>query len=266
MFRLRGYLCLSASVLTVAVLVRTNPCAKAQTEVVALASNHAPSGVKIKPDDSALAAIKLGDFLFSQRRYQAAIDAYSGSLQMTAVIWNRIGISYEMMKNIAEAERSFRRSMKLEPNNPLALNNLGTIDASRQEYGEAEREIRKALKLDPNFALGYMNLGTVLISERKLKQGQDAYAKAMAIDPVIFVEHNKPKMDNPAPAHDRGAMNYSIAAACARAGNIGCALRYLRAALDEGYASPGKVISDSSFAEVRSDERFQSLLAEQRGS
>ncbi len=263
MFRLRGYLCLSASVLTATALFCANPGARAQTEVAAVASDHAPSGEKVKPDHSTLTAMELGDSLFSLRSYQAAIDAYSGSQQMTAVIWNRIGISYEMMNNIAEAERSFKRSLKLEPNNSLALNNLGTIDASRQEYGEAEREIRKALKLNPTFALGFMNLGTVLISEQKLKQGQDAYAKAMAIDPAIFVAHNKPKMDNPAPAHARGAMNYSIAAACARAGSIGCALQYLRASLDEGYASPSKVASDSSFAELSRDERFQRLLAEQ---
>lgn len=264
MFRLRGYICLSASVLAATVLFCANPGAKTQTEVVALASDDAPSGVKIKPDNSTQTPMEFGDSLFSLRHYQAAIDAYSASLPMNAVIWNRVGISYEMMNNIAGAERSFRQSLKLEANNPLALNNLGTIDASRQEYGRAEHEIRKALKIDPDFALGYMNLGTVLISEQKLKQGQNAYAKAIAIDPAIFVDRNKPKMGNPAPAHARGAMNYSIAAACARAGNIGCALRYLRASLDEGYANLSKIESDSSFAELSSDERFRKLLAEQR--
>ncbi len=264
MLRLNGYLCLSAWMLTVILFVCPNLSAQAQTQVAALASTDAPSGTAPRPADRVLTPIETGDSLFSQRSYEAAIAAYSESPQMTAVIWNRIGISYEMMNNTAEAESSYRRSLKLEPKNPLALNNLATIDASRREFGDAEREVRKALKLDPNFALAYMNLGTILISEQKLKQGQDAYAKAMAIDPAIFSAHNKPKTDNSAPAHDRGAMNYSIAAACARAGSVECAMQYLRSSLNEGYATPDKVASDNQFANIAGNPEFQQLLAEQR--
>jgi tetratricopeptide (TPR) repeat protein len=264
MLRLSGYLCLSAWMLTVILFLCPNLSAQAQTQVAAIESADASSGTAPRPALPAHTPMETGDSLFSQRSYEAAIAAYSAAPQMTAALWNRIGISYEMMNDIAEAVRSYKRSLKIEPNNPLALNNLATIDASRREFGDAEREVRKALKLDPNFALAYMNLGTILISEQKLKQGQDAYAKAMAIDPAIFNARNRPKTDNSAPAHDRGAMNYSIAAACARAGSIECALQYLRSSLNEGYATPGKVAADNQFANIAGNPEFQRLLAEQR--
>ncbi len=42
---------------------------------------------------------QLGDSLVGHQRYQAAIAAYSKAPQMTAAIWNKMGIAYQMMFN-----------------------------------------------------------------------------------------------------------------------------------------------------------------------
>ncbi|HTW60938.1 MAG TPA: tetratricopeptide repeat protein [Terracidiphilus sp.] len=264
MMRLRGYLCLSASMLAAAAVLFPIPGAKAQTQVAALSSSDAPS-ISSKVDRPSLTPIEMGDFLVSQRRYQEAVDAYSESAEKTAAVWNRIGIAYQLMSNTSQAQRCYKQALKLDAADALALNNLGTIAASVDDYGEAERMVRKALKLDPRFATAYKNLGTILIAENKRKQGQEAYEKAMALNPDVFFTSNKLKIDNRAPVHDRGAMNYSIAAACARAGSVDCALRYLRSSLDEGYASPGEVARDKQFAGLAGNPEFRKLLAEQSG-
>src|ERR1700734_253578 len=44
-------------------------------------------------------AEQAGDSLAARQRYQAAIEAYSKATEMTATIWNKMGISYQMMFN-----------------------------------------------------------------------------------------------------------------------------------------------------------------------
>ena len=68
---------------------------------------------------------------------------------MTAAIWNKMGIAYQMMFNSKDAMRCYKESLKLDPANPQVLNNLGTVYASLKEYGQADRMYRKALKIDP---------------------------------------------------------------------------------------------------------------------
>jgi Tfp pilus assembly protein PilF len=209
-------------------------------------------------------AEQLGDSLAAHQRYQAAIAAYSKAPQMSAAIWNKMGIAYQMMFNTKDANRCYRESLKLEPGNSQVLNNLGTLYASLKEYGQADRMYRKALKIDPQSALTLKNLGTNLMAEHKYDKGWEAYKQAIAIDPQIFADHNGPMVDNPSNVQERGAMNYYMALSCVSAGYTDCALEYLRRALDEGFVTRKKIASDAEFASLRSNPAFQQLLAEQQ--
>lgn len=77
------------------------------------------------------------------------------------------------------------------------------------------------------------------------------------------MDGNNPTVDNPAPAHERGAMNYYMALACVRAGQTDHALDYLRESLDEGFVDPRKVATDSQFASLSGNPGFRKLIAEQ---
>jgi tetratricopeptide (TPR) repeat protein len=203
-----------------------------------------------------------GDSLAARQRYQAAIEAYSQAPQMTATIWNKMGISYQMMYNSKEALRCYRESLKMDPRNPQVLNNLGTVYASLKEYAQADRFYRKALKVDPRNATVMKNLGTNLLAEKRYDKGWEAYQQAIAIDPQIFADRSNPKVENPTSVQERGAMNYYMALGCARSGYTDCALQYLRAALDEGFTNRKKVAADAEFASLRENPAFQRLLAD----
>src|SRR5208282_1379989 len=82
---------------------------------------------------------EIGDSLTAHQRYQAAIAAYAKAPEMTAEIWNKMGIDYQMMFNSRDATRCYRESLKLDPGNAEVLNNLGTVYASLKEYGQADR-------------------------------------------------------------------------------------------------------------------------------
>jgi Flp pilus assembly protein TadD len=205
-----------------------------------------------------------GDSLTAHQHYQAAIAAYSKAPQMTAVIWNKMGIDYQMMFNSKDATRCYKQSLQIDPHDPQVLNNLGTVYASLRDYGQADRLYRKALKIDPHSALILKNLGTNLLSEHRYNKGWEAYRQALAIDPEIFADRSTPSVDDPSTIADRGAMNYYMAASCARAGETACALQYLRMALDEGFTTRKKVANDVEFASLRDNPAFKQLLAEQQ--
>jgi Tfp pilus assembly protein PilF len=206
---------------------------------------------------------QVGDALMGHQRYQAAIEAYKKAPPDSADAWNKMGISYQMMFNTDDAIRCYQASLKINPRNANVLNNLGTVYDSLKEYGTAVRMYRKALKLDPKSAVIEKNLGTSLLAQHHYKKGWAAYQAALTIDPHIFKSSSSPRVDNPASAQDRGAMNYYMARGCVRAGQNDCAIDYLRMALNEGFTSTKKIEADSEFASLRGIPAFETLLAAQ---
>lgn len=207
---------------------------------------------------------QVGDSLTAHQRYQAALAAYAKAPEMTAALWNKMGIAYQMMFNSKDATRCYKESLKLDARNAQVMNNLGTVYASLKEYGQADKMYRKALKLEPRSAVILKNLGTNQLAEKKYSKGWELYQQALAIDPQIFADHVGPTVENPSDVQERGAMNYYMALGCARAGYTDCALQYLRLALDEGFTDRKKVAANSEFASLRENPAFQQLMAEQR--
>jgi Tfp pilus assembly protein PilF len=208
---------------------------------------------------------ELGDSLVIHQRYQAALAAYAKA-PPSAIVWNKMGIAYQMMFNLKEATRCYKKSLALEPRNPNVLNNLATIYDSLKEYGQAEKYYKKSLKQDPKSALVLKNLGTNLLTQHKYSRGWEMYQQALAIDPLIFQDRNSPQVQNPTSLEQRGVMNYYMALGCVRIGQTACALEYLRMAMDEGYTTPKKVASDLAFASLRDNPDFKLLLASQKNA
>jgi tetratricopeptide (TPR) repeat protein len=205
-----------------------------------------------------------GDALEGHQRYQAAIEAYKQAPDNSPELWNKMGIAYQMMFNLKDASRCYQRSLKLNPKNASVLNNLATVYDSLKQFSDAERIYRKALKIDPTSALILKNLGTNLLAQHRYKKGWEDYKAALAIDPRIFENTGSPRVENPASAQDRGAMNYYMARGCIRAGETDRAIEYLRMALNEGFTNPRKLEADSDFASLHGLPAFEQLLASER--
>jgi tetratricopeptide (TPR) repeat protein len=207
---------------------------------------------------------QLGDKLFANHQYQAAIDAYKKAPRDSAAVWNKMGISYQLLFDSDDSMRCYLTSLKLEPGNGLVLNNLATIYVTLKDYHTAERYYRKALKANPKSAVILKNLGSELLARHKFKQGGELYAAALAIDPEIFSSSSSPHIADPTASEDRGAMNYYMAITCVRAGMTDQAIEYLRMALNDKFTNPRKIVADSEFAGLRSVPAFEQLLASQR--
>jgi len=219
-----------------------------------------PPAVFIAADTTPLS---VGDALMLHQRYEAAIAAYKTADLNSAEVWNKLGIASQLMLNPEEAIRCYRKSLKLNPKNPNALNNLGTLYDSMKRFGDAEKMFRKSIELEPGAALTYKNLGTTFMAHHDYKNGWIAYQKALALDPAIFRSHAVLHVENPGTTQDLGAMNYFMAKGCVRAGMIDCAIDHLRHALNEGFTNAKKIGADSEFAGLRGRPEFDELLASQ---
>ncbi len=206
---------------------------------------------------------QVADSMMAHQRYQAAIEEYRKVGAMTADTWNKMGVAYQMMFDNRQAEQCYRKSLKLEPKNAVALNNMGSIYMAEKEYSQAEKVYRRAVKLDSTTALFHKNLGTAYLAHRKYKKGWQAYQDALAIDPQIFDHANSVRVQNPSTVQDRGAMNFYMAKGCVKAGMPGKAIYYLRLALNEGFTTPKKIMSDAEFAVLYDNAEFQEMLAAQ---
>jgi len=206
---------------------------------------------------------QLGDTLFASQHYQEAIEAYKKAPRDSAAVWNKMGISYQLLFDTDDSMRCYLTSLKLNPGNGLVLNNLATVYVTLKDYHTAERYYRKALKADPKSAVILKNLGSELLARHKFKQGGELYAAALAIDPEIFSSSSSPRIADPTSSADRGAMNYYMAITCVRAGMTDQAIEYLRKALNDKFTNPRKIVADSEFAGLHNVPAFEQLLAAQ---
>jgi tetratricopeptide (TPR) repeat protein len=204
-----------------------------------------------------------GDAFVLHQQYQAAIEAYAKSDQMSAAIWNKMGISYQMLFDLKNAERCYKESLKLDPDHAAAFNNLATIDDARKDFGGAEKFYRKALKSEPNSARFMKNLATNLLMQHKYAESSEAYAQALALDPHILDHSKGPTAEAQISVKDRGMESYLKARSCARVGLNDCALAQLRLAFDEGSATRTKVASENDFVSLRQTSGYEHLIEEQ---
>jgi tetratricopeptide (TPR) repeat protein len=235
----------------------------ASADPASQAARSAPRAQTIPAPLNEVTPEELGDALMIHQRYQAALDAYKNAPLNTAQIWNKMGVAYQLMFDNHDAERCYRKALKLDPKNAKVLNNLGSVYMELKLYASAEHIYSKAIHLNPQSALFRKNLGTAYLAEGKYKKGWKEYESALALDPSIFSHITGMRVENPASLRDRGAMNFYMAKSCAHAGLFAQAVEYLRMALNEGFTNPRKILADAELSRMRNAPEFQQLMASQ---
>lgn len=84
--------------------------------------------------------------------------------------------------NYVEAERLYRRLLKMSPDNAPILNSLGATYLMLGRRVDAAKWIRRALKCDPGLASAHCNLG-ILLSPEKAEQAIPHFQRALKYDP-----------------------------------------------------------------------------------
>jgi tetratricopeptide (TPR) repeat protein len=91
--------------------------------------------------------------------------------------------SAETAGDLSTAESLYRRTMKLDPNDPAAGFNLGNLLRNERRMVEAEAAYRWAAKADPNFSPAWHNLADLLDEQGKFSEAIDCEKRALDADP-----------------------------------------------------------------------------------
>lgn len=82
-----------------------------------------------------------------------------------------------------EQEECFARSSALDPSDPFARNNLGSVLLKQGRFEEAAAEYRRALAEHPDYWKAWSNLGAALARTGRTKPAVNCYRKALKLNP-----------------------------------------------------------------------------------
>jgi tetratricopeptide (TPR) repeat protein len=89
----------------------------------------------------------------------------------------------EEAHDVAQAEKLYRRLMKIDPEDPAAAFNLGNLLRTVGRKVDAEKAYRAAIKADPRFIEAFYNLADLLDDQGRTKEAIVFLRKALDVDP-----------------------------------------------------------------------------------
>src|SRR5882724_5003416 len=93
-----------------------------------------------------------GDIMMARKMFREAIDFYKPEAEKSAILANKTGIAYHQLQDLNNAEKYYRKAIKLNSKYPEAINNLGTVYYAKKSYRRAINQYKNALRVSPNSA------------------------------------------------------------------------------------------------------------------
>jgi arylsulfatase A-like enzyme/Tfp pilus assembly protein PilF len=104
--------------------------------------------------------------------------------------WNYLGVAYWNTGRFDEALNAFNEALSLDQNNPIVLNNIGSLYLSMhlrdKDAGDLEKAVENlnaAIRLDPRYASALNGLGTALKIRGDIAGAVKAWEKAVELKP-----------------------------------------------------------------------------------
>lgn len=153
---------------------------------IAAACAFASTQIHLTDANLAVQYTNIGNVHMNARRAEKAIEAYKQAIQVNpsyAKAYQDLGVTYQLMGNLTEAEHYLRLALDRAPNDPYAYNNLGLLLDRAQKFGEAEALFRRAVQMQPNFPEALNNLGMVLGKQQRWKEAELSFLQSLQINP-----------------------------------------------------------------------------------
>lgn len=214
------------------------------------------------PNASAEELEKQGDVLRAEKAYLDSIDYYRAAVKKndTAVLHNKIGISYFEMLRDRDAKREYQHALHLDKSYAEAHNNLGALYYHEGRYGPAIGEYKKAIKISDLNASFHSNLGTAYFSAKEFDPAIHEYVRAMSLDPDIFERKTSGgSAIRMVSSGDLAHFHYVMAEMYGQHGDMKRCQYYLSKANEEGYPIR-EALRDEQFGTMRKDPTFLSFV------
>lgn len=205
-----------------------------------------------------------GDLLRARNLHLDALDSYKAAIRKepTAARYNKLGITYVMLRRPTDALEAINHAIRLEKNYSDAWNNRASVYYMSGDFKHAIKDYLHAIKINDLNPSYHSNLGSAYFNRHELVKASREYQAALKLDPYVFERSSRTGisalMGKPS---DRAEFEYIMAKLFAQSGDPADALLHLRKALEEGYKNINNVYKDQEFATVRTDQRFKDLMS-----
>jgi tetratricopeptide (TPR) repeat protein len=100
-----------------------------------------------------------------------------------AAEWIARGVAHEAAGRLKDAERAYRRAIRIAPSDAAAQFNLGTVLLARKRPQAAAERLAQATALDPTMAVAWFNLAHAQEELGRLRSAASSLRRAIAADP-----------------------------------------------------------------------------------
>lgn len=207
-----------------------------------------------------------GDLERIHNNYMLAISYYQQSLRSNPRnpnVLNKLGIAELKIGDRGPARKHFSQALKYDPRNISALNNLGAVSYLDKKYKNAVKYLKQALELDESSAPAHLNLAEAWMGMGQIDRAMTEYARALELDADILTESASGVSARVSTPEQRARVNFLIARAYAKRGNIDGALEYLKRAKEGRFPEMGRVYKDQEFALLWTDPRLDKIVKRQ---
>lgn len=83
--------------------------------------------------------------------------------------FNNLGVAYGKLGNIEKEEESYKKAVKLNPDDKVAWCNLGNVNKRNALYDEAVKCLSRSLEIDPEYAVAHYNMALVYETKKENK-------------------------------------------------------------------------------------------------
>jgi tetratricopeptide (TPR) repeat protein len=212
---------------------------------------------------TAEAAELKGDLARIHEEFGTAVNYYRTALKANpgnAKLENKLGIAYLQMNNRSSARKAFLQAIKSDPYSVNALNNLGALNCIEKKYNPAVRYLKQSLALDESNASAHLNIAEAWAGLGEMDRAMTEYARALELNADILSSSRDGVMLHVSTPEQRARVDFLLAKAYAKRGNMEGALEYLQRAKENHYADLAKVYEDQLFAGLWTDPRLQKIV------
>ncbi|XP_044137349.1 protein O-mannosyl-transferase TMTC1 [Bufo gargarizans] len=132
------------------------------------------SGVETLPHNAKV-HYNYANFLKDQNRKEEAINHYQTVLRLYPQHPSALNNLGTLTTNFTAAEEYYRTALEISPQHSRALFNLGNLLRTQGRNGEAEVVLRESLLHGPYFADAYSSLGSLLADQKRHHEAEGVY-------------------------------------------------------------------------------------------
>lgn len=167
-----------------------------------------------------MALINLGMVLQEKRRLKESAELFRAALRldpenpMGNSNLGQILVEIGNVDDLDEAEQYCLKAVRMTPNRPHPINNLGNVYRAMGRFEESLECYKKAMAIAPHMAMPLNNMGQALHGRARYDEAKEFYLNAIAIDPKTARFHaNYASMLNDQDRHEEALELYKTALA-----------------------------------------------------